>query len=160
MALSPMRHRCPCPTLSAMALTARAHSLPGSLRQEIVIDGRHRLATDEPERLGGGDSGPAPHELLPAAIAACVSTTLVMYARTKGWDLGELAVDVDYDHRATPRTCRVAVELGGALSGEQVLRLAKVARTCPVRRALEEGVAFEESIIARSDGPEQARGAA
>ena len=71
--------------------------------QEIVIDGNHRLITDEPESVGGEGSAPAPHELLPAALAACVSTTIVMYARTKEWDVGEVAVDVEYDHRSTPR---------------------------------------------------------
>jgi putative redox protein len=66
-----------------MSLTATARAIPGTLRQEVVIDGQHRLITDEPQRLGGEGSGPAPHELFPAALAACVSTTLVMYARTK-----------------------------------------------------------------------------
>jgi len=143
-----------------MALTATAFSIPGTLRQEVVIDGHHRLVTDEPGRLGGEDSGPAPHELLPAAIAACVSTTLVMYARTKGWDPADVAVDVGYDNRAMPPRCRVAVELGGALTDGQLQRLAKVARACPVRRALEGGVRFEESITTLSGGNHHARGAA
>ena len=72
-----------------MSLTARAQSVPGTLRQKVLVDGRHRLVTDEPARVGGDGLGPAPHELLPAALAACISTTLVRYARTKGWDLGE-----------------------------------------------------------------------
>src|SRR5438094_7041445 len=83
-----------------MILTATARSIPGTLRQEVVIDGKHRLITDEPRTLGGHGRGPAPHELFPAALAACISTTLVMYARTKGWELGGLTVDVDYDHRS------------------------------------------------------------
>ena len=89
-----------------MSLTATARSIPGSLRQEIVIDGRHHLTTDEPVAVGGEGSAPAPHELLVAALAGCVSTVLVMYARTKQWDLGEVSVDVDYDHHATPRRAR------------------------------------------------------
>src|SRR5213592_2519990 len=87
----------------AMSLIASAHSIPGTLRQEVLIDGRHRLVTDEPEAVGGNGSAPAPHELFPAALAACVSTTLVMYAHTKDWELGEVTVDVDYDNRSTPR---------------------------------------------------------
>jgi hypothetical protein len=59
-------------------LTATAHAVPGTLRQEVLVDGRHRLVTDEPVRLGGDGSAPAPHELLPAALAACISTTLVL----------------------------------------------------------------------------------
>ena len=116
-----------------MSLTATAQSIPGTLRQEIVIDGRHRLVTDEPERLGGEDRGPAPHELFPAALAGCVSTTLARYARTKGWDLGQVTVDVDYDHRSTPRRFKVAVALSGELTDEQIARLEKSLR--PVRFA-------------------------
>src|ERR1043166_5309989 len=47
----------------AMSLTATARSVPGTLRQEVLIDGTHRLLTDEPERLGGSGTAPAPHEL-------------------------------------------------------------------------------------------------
>jgi putative redox protein len=129
-----------------MGLTATARSTPGTLRQEVVIDGRHRLITDEPERLGGEDSGPAPHELFPAALAACVSTTLVRYARTKEWDLGQVTVHVDYDHRSTPRTFDVQIWLTGELSDEQLARLKKVAASCPLRRSIESGIAFVERI--------------
>ena len=131
-----------------MSLTATARSIPGTLRQEVVIDGRHRLITDEPQHLGGEGSGPAPHELLPAALAACISTTLVMYARTKEWDLGEVSVAVDNDNRATPRRFDVVVELGGELGEEQLERLEKVARSCAVRRSIETGFEFVERIEA------------
>jgi len=129
-----------------MSLTATARSIPGTLRQEVVIDGKHRLITDEPEHLGGEGSGPAPHELFPAALASCISTTLVMYARTKGWELGEVSVAVDYDNRSTPRHFDIAIELGGNLTDEQLQRLEKVAASCPVRRAVEAGIEFTETI--------------
>jgi putative redox protein len=129
-----------------MSLKAAAHSVPGSLRQEILIDGKHRLTTDEPEALGGGGSAPAPHELFPAALAACVSTTLVMYGRTKEWDLGEVTVDVDYDHRATPRTFEIVIHLSGDLDDGQLERLEKVAAACPVRSSIEAGIEFTERI--------------
>ena len=132
-----------------MSLTATAHSIPGTLRQEVVIDGRHRLMTDEPERLGGDGSGPAPHELFPAALAACISTTLVMYARTKSWDLEDINVAVDYDHHSTPRRFDVAIELGGDLSDAQLERLVRVARSCPLRRSIEAGIEFHETIAHR-----------
>jgi putative redox protein len=131
-----------------MSLTATAQSIPGTLRQDVVIDGRHRLITDEPQPLGGDGSAPAPHELLPAAVASCVATMLVMYARTKGWDLGGVTVDVVYDNQSTPRRCEVAVELGCDLTDDQLDRLEKVASSCPVRRALEDGVQFAETIHA------------
>lgn len=132
-----------------MSLIATAHSISGTLRQEVVIDGKHRLITDEPERLGGEGSGPAPHELFPAALAACIATTLTMYARTKGWELDDVAVQVDYDHRSTPRRFEVQVELCGDLNDEQLERLAKAARSCPVRRSIEAGIEFAETITSR-----------
>jgi putative redox protein len=112
----------------------------------VLIDGKHRLITDEPEHLGGEGSAPAPHELFPAALASCVATTLVMYARTKRWALGEVTVSVDYDNRSTPRRFEVRIELGGKLTDEQLDRLAKVAQSCPVRRSLEAGIEFHETL--------------
>ena len=130
-----------------MSLRATSRSIPGTLRQEVVIDGKHRLITDEPVEVGGEGSAPAPHELLPAALASCVSTTLVMYARRKGWELGEVRVDVSYDHRATPRRADITIGLGAELSAEQLELLEKVAAACPVRRSIETGFEFNERIV-------------
>ena len=132
--------------LLAMSLTASARSIPGTLRQQVVIDGRHRLVTDEPVEVGGDGSAPAPHELLPAALASCIATTLVMYARTKGWRLGDVTVDVEYDHRSTPRRFEIVIRLGGELRESQLERLEKVARSCPLRRSIETGFEFAERI--------------
>ncbi len=139
-----------------MALTATARSIPGTLRQQVVIAGKHRLITDEPEHLGGDDSGPAPHELFPAALAACTATTLVMYARTKKWEIGNVEVAVDYDHKATPRAFDVTISLDGALSEEQLARLEQVARACPLRRAIDAGFSFSETIEATGGRPDDA----
>jgi putative redox protein len=132
-----------------MSLTATARSISGTLRQEVVIDGSHRLITDEPERVGGEGSAPSPHELFPAALAACVATTLVMYARTKEWDLGGVMVDVDYDHRSTPPVFEVDVRLTGELDDAQLERLEKVAAACPLRRSIESGIEFVERMELR-----------
>jgi putative redox protein len=141
-----------------MGLTATARSIRGTLRQEILIDGRHRVYTDEPAHVGGDGAGPAPHELFPAALAACVSTTLVRYARTKEWDLGEVTVDVDYDHHSTPRRFEIGITLTGDLTRDQLDRLEKVAAACPVRRSLEAGIEFEEQIELRRGGSPAATG--
>ena len=134
-----------------MSLTAAARSIRGTLRQEIVIDGKHRIITDEPESVGGDGSAPAPHELLPAALASCISTTLVMYGRTKEWDLGDVTVEVEYDQQSTPRTFDIAIGLTGELSDVQLDRLEKIAAACPVRRSIEAGIEFHERIRGRHD---------
>ena len=129
-----------------MSLIASAHSTGDTLRQDVLIDGRHRLVTDEPSRLGGTDRGPAPHELLPAALAACIATTIRTYARTKGWTVGELSVDVVYQNTSTPRHFDVTIHLPDDLSDEQVRRIMRAAETCPVRRAIEAGMTFDEHL--------------
>ena len=73
-----------------MSLTATARSIAGTLRQDVLINGKFHLVTDEPESVGGEDSAPSPHELLAASLASCISTVMVMYARTKAWDLGNV----------------------------------------------------------------------
>ena len=129
-------------------LRASACAEPGSLRQRVTIDGgRHVLTTDEPEHLGGCDSGPAPHELFPAALASCISTTIVMYARARSWEIGPVQVDVDYDHRSTPRRFTIALHLDPSIPPEREERLVKVAESCPVRRAIESGIEFDEHLV-------------
>jgi putative redox protein len=130
-----------------MPLHARAHRLGRGLRHEVLIDGRHRIVTDEPARLGGIDSGPTPHELLPAALASCIATTIALYAGRKGWDVGEIGVDVTYDHQAEPRRFEVEVRLPEELTEEQLERLRRVAASCPVHRALEAGFSFEQRLV-------------
>jgi putative redox protein len=130
-----------------MSFTASARSIGGTLRHEVDVNGRHTIITDEPASLGGSDSGPAPHELLPAALAACISTMIVLYAQRRGWELEDVRVDVDYDTDATPRRFGVTIHLPEDLTGEQTRRLKRVAETCPVRRALEAGVAFDERLV-------------
>jgi len=64
-----------------MTMTATARPMNGTLRHEIDVNGRHTTTTDEPDRLGGDDTAPTPHELLPAILASCVSTRITLYTR-------------------------------------------------------------------------------
>jgi len=128
-------------------MTATARRIGTGLRHEVDVNGRHTIVTDEPRRLGGDDSGPAPHELLAATLASCVATMVAMYARNRDWDLGETEVSVDYEPDAMPRRLIVELRLPGGLTAEQTRRLEHVARTCPVRRALEADFVFEEHLL-------------
>jgi len=124
--------------------TATSRAVDGSLRSEVDVNGRHTLSTDEPESLGGTDTAPAPHELLPAMLASCISTMIALYAQRRDWQLGDARVDVTYDTETVPRDVKVSVHLPDGLTPDQVERLRRVAKTCPVRRALEAGFSFEE----------------
>jgi len=134
-----------------MGMTATARRRGDGLRHEVDVNGRHTIVTDEPERLGGTDSGPAPHELLAATLASCVATMMAMYAQNRGWELDETEVHVEYDPESVPRRFAIDVRLPGHLTAEQRRRLERVAETCPVRRALEAGFAFEERVVASQE---------
>src|SRR6516164_10419411 len=68
------------------------------LRQRIDA-GRHVLVADESREAGGGDAGPDPYALLLAALGACTSMTLRLYADRKGWPLEDVSVRLDHERR-------------------------------------------------------------
>jgi putative redox protein len=67
----------------------------GKLQQVITI-GRHQLLSDAPEAFGGEDSGAEPHDLLAAALAACTTLTVTMFARRKGMALEDVRVRITH----------------------------------------------------------------
>ena len=115
---------------------------------DVDIDGRHRLVVDEPESSGGADSGPSPQELLAASLAACTAITMEMYAKRKGWDVGDVEVACDYTpaERGCPTRFNLVMRFPDTLSDEQVERLRVIAAKCPVHRTLEGEVAFDERV--------------
>jgi putative redox protein len=130
-----------------MDMTATARPVDRTLCHVVDVNGRHTMITDEPIALGGADAGPAPHELLPAMLAACASTMITMYANARGLELGELRVDVRYDPEPTPRRVELVVHPSVDLTDDQAARLRRIVDTCPVKRALEAGFTFDEKIV-------------
>lgn len=120
----------------------------GTLRHDVEI-GRHRLTADEPSDRGGDDAGPSPQELLAASLASCTAITIEMYARRKGWPIGEVIVDVNYEpaQRGSPTRFRMDVRLPKELPEEQRERLMQIAAKCPVHRTLESEVMFDEKLV-------------
>jgi putative redox protein len=107
---------------------------------------QHELAVDEPPDLGGGDQGPNPQELLAASLASCTAITIEMYAARKGWDVGKVAVECDYEQAegGEPTRFELTLRLPQELTQEQVERLGAIAARCPVHRTLEGPVTFEQ----------------
>ena len=122
----------------------------GAFRHEIQIRD-HTLTSDEDEEDGGGDAGPSPLELLAASLASCSAVTMEMYAERKGWDIGEVVVDVDYEpaQRGSPTKFRINVQLPKELPEDQRTRLMQIVAKCPVHRTLEGEVMFEENLELR-----------
>jgi putative redox protein len=119
---------------------------PGLL-QHIRI-GPFQLQSDEPKAFGGGEEGPTPYDLLCAALGACTSMTLRMYARTKGWPLQRVIVTVRHEkiHARDCADCETKegkldrvereISLEGPLDDAQRKRLLEIADRCPVHRTL------------------------
>jgi putative redox protein len=120
------------------------------LQQDVAVR-EHRLTADEPKDLGGGDEGPSPQELLAASLASCTAITMEMYARRKGWEVGDMEVGVEYEpaQRGSPTRFRMVVEMPKELPDAQREKLMQIAAKCPVHRTLEGEVMFEESVELR-----------
>jgi putative redox protein len=119
----------------------------GKLIHDVEIR-EHHLTADEPKGNGGDDAGPSPQELLAASLASCTAITMEMYASRKGWNVGEIAVDVEYEpaQRGSPTKFAMKVQMPKELPEEQRERLMQIAAKCPVHRALEGEVMFDEKV--------------
>ena len=116
---------------------------------QLVQAGRHRLRADEPLAAGGNDSGPTPYDLLAAALGACTSMTVRMYAERKNWPLERVSVELEHGkvHAADCAECETkegridrierVLTLEGELDEAQRRRLLEIADRCPVHRTLQ-----------------------
>ena len=139
--------------------TVRVSETGRSPFEQRVVVGRHTLSADEPATVPSGvDSGPSPYELLSAALGACTSMTLRFYARSKGWALGRVSVDVRHDkiHASDCEDCETregkidvlqrVLNIEGDLTAEQRSKLIEIADKCPVHRTLESEVKIVTSV--------------
>jgi putative redox protein len=116
--------------------------------QQAVTAGRHRLLADEPVAVGGRDSGPGPYDLLLAALGACTSMTLRLYAERKKLPLDRISVRLRHQkiHAADCAECETregkldrierTITLTGNLDEAARARLLEIADKCPVHRTL------------------------
>jgi putative redox protein len=116
--------------------------------QQTVTVGPHRLIADEPSTAGGDDTGPGPYDYLLAALGACTSMTLRLYADRKALPLDRVAVTLRHNriHAEDCAECETKsgmvdqiereIAMEGALDPEQRGRLMDIADKCPVHRTL------------------------
>ena len=109
----------------------------------------HTVLVDEPESVGGGDHHPNPPQYLLSVLASCTAITIKMYANNKGWDVGNIDVDVKLkfvqSEGKSIKKITKAVKFENSLDESQVQRLLQIGSKCPISKLLEEPVemAFE-----------------
>lgn len=110
----------------------------GGYVHDVEIEGGHTIVVDEPTYVEGGtDAGPSPTRLVAAGLAGCIAVTMEMYAAHKGWDVGDVEVEVDVAYEDySPGSFAVTLRLPDGLSEEQKQRLTVIARKCPVHKVL------------------------
>ena len=124
-----------------------------------ILAGAHALTADEPAESGGTDIGPPPYDLLLAALGACTSMTVGMYARRKSWPLESVTVRLRHSrvYAADCANCETKegmldrierdVQFIGALTDEQRAKLLEISKKCPGHRTLSSGIDIQTRLL-------------
>jgi len=118
----------------------------------------HHFNADEPVSVGGTDRGATPYDLLGAALGACTTITLRMYANRKKWPVSLIETEVSHD-KCHAKDCASEnatgkldvferrIRLVGELTDEQRERMLKIADMCPVHKTLESTAVVKSELI-------------
>jgi putative redox protein len=118
----------------------------GPLQQKITAGELHFLSDAELSK-GGGGTGPSPHEYLGAALAACTTMTLKMYAGRKAMPLENAIVTVDIERADDIEKFTRDIQLIGNLSAEEKERLMEIADKCPIHKALAGQIQIKTQLV-------------
>ena len=106
----------------------------------------HLIKGDEPLEAGGGNLGPAPFDLLTAALGECTAMTVRWYAAQHQWPLDKVEVKLAHHKEGQQDIFKKEVILHGAdLTEEQRARLIAIAAKCPVHKTITSSPIIETS---------------
>ena len=98
----------------------------------------HALKGDEPLDAGGRNLGPAPYDILTAALGECTAMTVRWYALQQKWPLDKVEVKLTHNKEGKQDIFTKTIMLhGNTLSDEQRKKLIEISGKCPVQRTLE-----------------------
>lgn len=108
-----------------------------------------KLLMDEPESIGGNDSGPDPYSTFLASLAGCTLSTLRMYIDRKGWEIPEVSISLNFaqeNHLELETIISRTLSFSSEISEEQKERLLLIAEKCPISKLLKNNITINTNI--------------
>jgi putative redox protein len=100
-------------------------------------DGAHEALADTTPQWGGASAGFAPHDLIEAALASCITIVTRMSAKKHDIPLEAMSVTVTLNRDDPAKaTFTYSMDLKGDLTPEQRDKLKRAAKACPVHKTL------------------------
>jgi putative redox protein len=110
---------------------------------KISVNG-HQLIGDEPEDYGSKNIGPAPYDLLLAALGECTAMTIRWFALQQNWPLEKVEVFLTHEKRDRIDFFTKKITLHGELlTSEQRQKLQDISAKCPIQKTLTSDVVIE-----------------
>jgi putative redox protein len=129
---------------SITTLPKIGYQASSSLRQ-------HKVIMDRPFIDGGSDTSASPIEFLLAALGSCISMTIRVFADKKGWDLGEIKVNIKQRNKLNSEGLvtwfeeEISFENSISIIQKEELRIA--AEKCPVAQLLKKESKIKSKIL-------------
>ena len=130
----------------------------GPLAQRVSA-GRHVLVAGEPVAVGGDDAGPGPYDYLLAALGACTSMTMRLYADRKGLAAERFSVRLSHRrvHAQDCADCETKegnigeitrdITIEGDIPEAARARLMEIADQCPVHETLTHEIKIRSRLV-------------
>lgn len=118
--------------------------------------GAFTLTSDQPQSVGGNDSGPSPKDFLLTAIGACTIQTVRMVAAKRKWDVQEMSVTVTISEVDDPNAGKPGakitlieelIEVKGNLSPADLSAIEITAGRCPVLKLITEPKLVQKKAV-------------
>jgi len=130
-----------------------------NLRNEVRYGAGHSFITDEPIAAGGDDAGPTPYDYLLAALGACTSMTMRLYADRKGLAAERFSVRLSHRkvHAQDCADCETKegnigeitrdITIEGDIPDAARARLMEIADRCPVHETLRQEIKIRSRLV-------------
>lgn len=124
-------------------------TFPGGMAVDAHFKG-HSIHTDQSEKNGGGDSGPAPFDLFLASIATCAGFYALRFCEKRGFPAEELAVTLepvrDPENKRVA-TIRIQVHLPRGFPEKYHAAVLRAIDQCAVKRHIVDPPDFDVQIV-------------